>query len=75
VLPGQTRRGHTNPPPLLTEEELLSLLDAKLGGWKRDREGWVTVERDGMAWRIHYRHGEILEIGWWGTLGHPDARS
>ena len=69
VVPGQTRRGHVNPPPLLTEEEALSLLDAKISGWKRDRDPTVTVERDGMAWRIHYRRGKLLEVGWWGTRG------
>jgi hypothetical protein len=62
-------RAELDAPPFLTEEEVLSLLDAKLDGWRRDREGWVTVERDGMAWRIHYRRGELLEVGWWDTGG------
>ena len=52
-------------PQLLTEEVVLSLLDAKHGGWKGHREGWVTVEHCGVAWRVHYRRGELLEVGWW----------
>jgi hypothetical protein len=52
----------------MTEEEVLSVLDVEHEGWKGDREGWVTVER-GIAWRVHYRRGELLEIGWWDTLG------
>ena len=57
-----------NPPPLLTEEGVLSLLDAKHEGWKADREGWVTLEHRGIAWRAHYRRGRLLEVGWWVTL-------
>lgn len=52
-----------NPPPLLTEEDAIFLLDAKYGGrWRRDREGWVTLERRGIAWRVHYRRGKLLEV-------------
>jgi hypothetical protein len=61
-------------PPLLTEEDVLSLLDDQHDGWKVDREGWVTLERGGIAWRVHYRRGELLEVGWWGTLGRAPAR-
>ena len=51
---------------LLNEEEVLSLLDAERGGWRGDREGWVTIEHDGLEWRVHYRRGRLLEVGWWG---------
>lgn len=53
---------------LLTVEETLALLDAQHNGWKRDREGWVTLERCGIMWRVHYRRGELLEAGWWEML-------
>jgi hypothetical protein len=49
----------------LSEEVVLSLLDASHDRWKNDREGWVTLEHDGISWRVHYRHGELLEVGWW----------
>ena len=58
---------------LLTEEELLSLLDVERRGWERDREGWVTVEHGGIAWRVHYRRGRLLEVGWWGPLERGPA--
>lgn len=57
-------------PPVLTEEDVLCLLDVRQERWKGDREGWVTLEHGGIAWRVHYRHGEILEVGWW-TLLQP----
>jgi hypothetical protein len=60
-------------PPLLSEEDVLSLLDPEHRGWRSDREGWVTVNRCGVAWRVHYRRGELLEVGWWGTLGRVPA--
>jgi hypothetical protein len=66
--------GHVNLPPLVTDEEVLSMLDARHDGWTRDREGWVTLERDGIAWRVHYRRGQLVEMGWWGTLAQPPAR-
>ena len=56
--------------PLLSEEEVLVLLDAQHDGWRGDREGWVTLECRAIMWRIHYRRGELLEVGWWGTLEH-----
>jgi hypothetical protein len=56
------------PPPLLTEEEVLSLLDGRHVRWRGDREGWVSLKHCGIAWRVHYRRGELLEVGWW-TLG------
>lgn len=54
--------------PLLGEEEVLALLDTEHTGWKSDREGWVTLELRGVTWRVHYRRGRLLEIGWWGLL-------
>lgn len=58
--------------PPLTEKDALSLLDAKFEGrWRRDREGWVTVERRGVAWRVHYRRGTVLEV--WNS--EAEARS
>lgn len=55
---------------LSSEEYLLALLDARHPGWKNDREGWVTLEWWDVAWRVHYRRGELLEVGWWGALDH-----
>jgi hypothetical protein len=60
-----------HPRPLLTEEDVLSLLDARHGGWASDREGWVTLEHQGIAWRVHYRRGELVEVGWWDTPARP----
>ena len=51
---------------LFSGEDCLALLDGERSGWRRDREGWVTLERSGIKWRVHYRRGELLEIGWWG---------
>jgi hypothetical protein len=61
-------------PLLLTEEDVYSLLDARRDAWRDDRAGWVTLEHCGIAWRVHYRRGEVLEVGWWGTLGRAPAR-
>lgn len=65
--------GGAKPAPLLTEEDVLSLLDSKHEGWKGDREGWVTLECRDIAWRAHYRRGRVLEVGWWGTLPRAPA--
>ena len=72
LVAGQARRASQNASGvLMTEEEVLSVLDVEHAGWKGDREGWVTVERGAIAWRVHYRRGELLEIGWWGTARAP----
>lgn len=69
-VPRQDRSEHVNALRLLAEEEVLALLDAKHERWKRDREGWVTLERSGIMWRVHYCRGELVEAGWWGALEH-----
>lgn len=69
-VPRRDRGGLVNTHHRPSEEYLLALLDARHPGWKSDSEGWVTLERCGVAWRVHYRHGELLEVGWWGTLEH-----
>ena len=61
-----------NASRLLDDEEVIALLDAKHPGWKRDCEGWVTLERAGIMWRVHYYRGELVEVGWWGD---PRTRS
>jgi hypothetical protein len=58
-------------PPLVTEEDVVALLDAKHDRWKGDREGWVTLEHCGISWRVHYRRGELLEVGWWAPSRPP----
>lgn len=58
---------------LSSEDYLLALLDARHPGWKNDREGWVTLKRWGVAWRVHYRRSELLEVGWWGSLDHAQG--
>jgi hypothetical protein len=56
--------------PLLTQEQVLSLLDSHNDRWKADREAWVTLECHGIAWRVHYQRGKLLEVGWWATIPH-----
>lgn len=72
-LPHINGEGGVNQSQLLTEEAVLPLLDAQHDGWKGDREGWVTLETGGIAWRAHYCRGRLLEVGWWGTLDRAPA--
>lgn len=60
--------------PLLTQEQVLPLLESHNDRWEADREAWITLEHRGIAWRVHYRRGKILEVGWWGTLEQTPAQ-
>lgn len=71
TLGGVTEVVNTHHPP--SEDNLLVLLAARHPRWKDDREGWVSLEQCGVAWRVHYRHGELLEVGWWGALAHTQS--
>lgn len=59
--------------PLITEEDVVCLLDAQRGGWMADRVGWVTIKHRGIAWRVHYRRGELVDVGWWDTPSRAPA--